>query len=65
MLAGHRVVLALLAILPDLGAFNVADEIVQGLAVPWGHVATVSLYGVGRALLVLAAAYCIFAQREI
>ncbi|NIL96309.1 MAG: hypothetical protein GTO62_03995, partial [Planctomycetales bacterium] len=65
MLANHKVLLALLAALPDLAAFNVADEIVQGVSVSWAHVATVATYGVGRTALIIAAAYLIFAQREI
>jgi hypothetical protein len=65
MLAGHTILLALLAVLPDLAVFNVADEIVQGLSVSWQHVATVAAYGAGRTALILAAAYCVFAQREI
>ncbi len=65
ILGGHPILLALLAALPDLAVFNVADDIVQGLAVSWQHVATVTVYAAGRASLILAAAYFIFAQREI
>ena len=36
----------LLAIIPDLGSFNVADDIILGNAIPWAHVGEVALYGV-------------------
>lgn len=57
--------LALLAIIPDLGVFNVADELVQGLTVTWQHTGLVMGYGLGRILLLIGAAYFIFSQREI
>jgi ABC-2 type transport system permease protein len=54
-----------LAIIPDLGAFNVADDIIIGNAIPWVHVGSVALYGVLYAAAVVAAAHYIFETREI
>lgn len=63
---GHnKWVMYLLAIIPDLGAFNVTDDIVIGNVIPWHHVAEVALYGVGRTLIILVAAHLIFSRREI
>ena len=55
----------LLAIIPDLGMFNVADDVILGNAIPWGYVARVTLYGVAYLVAVLAAAHFLFADREI
>ncbi len=55
----------LLAIIPDLGSFNVADDIIIGNVIPWGHVGSVALYGVVYAAAVVAAAHFIFETREI
>ena len=55
----------LLAIVPDLGAFNVADDIIIGNVIPWGHVGSVVLYGMTYAAAVVAAAHFIFEGREI
>jgi ABC-type Na+ efflux pump permease subunit len=55
----------LLAIVPDLGAFNVADDIVIGNAIPWEHVGSVALYGIVYTAAVVAAAHFIFEGREI
>jgi ABC-type Na+ efflux pump permease subunit len=55
----------LLAIIPDLGSFNVADDIVLGNAIPWAHVGEVVLYGVVCIACVVAAAHFIFSDREI
>ena len=55
----------LLAIVPDLGAFNVADDIILGNAIPWGHVGSVALYGIVYAAAVIAAAHYVFEGREI
>jgi len=54
-----------LAIVPDLGAFNVADDIILGNAIPWEHVGSVALYGLVYAAAVVAAAHFIFEGREI
>ncbi len=56
---------ALLAIVPDLSAFNVADDIILGNVIPWGHVGKVALYGLVRTVILLAAAHLIFSRREI
>lgn len=55
----------LLAILPDLGMFNIADDIILGHAVPWWHVAKVAVYGGVYLATVIAAAHFIFADREV
>jgi ABC-type Na+ efflux pump permease subunit len=55
----------LLAIVPDLGAFNIADDIVLGNVIPWIHVAQVGVYGLVYAACVVAAAHFIFENREI
>lgn len=62
---GHRLMLALLAIIPDLGVFDVFDEINVGNLVAWTHVAEVALYGVIRIVLLVSAAHLIFSKREI
>jgi len=54
-----------LAIVPDLGAFNVADDIILGNVIPWGHVGSVALYGIVYAAAVVAAAHFVFEGREI
>jgi ABC-type transport system involved in multi-copper enzyme maturation permease subunit len=61
----HAVAKWLLAIVPDLGAFNVADDIILGNAIPWSHVGSVSLYGLVYTAAVVAAAHFIFEGREI
>jgi ABC-type Na+ efflux pump permease subunit len=63
--AQHKVWLALLAIVPDLGAFNVADDINLGNVIPWQHVGQVTVDGLGRIVVVLIATHLIFAKREI
>jgi len=54
-----------LAILPDLGSFNIADDIILGNAIPWAHVGKVVLYGLVYLTCVVAAAHFIFSDREI
>jgi len=63
--AHHKIWLALLAILPDLGAFNVADDINLGNLIPWQHVGLVAADGLGRIVIILIATHLIFAKREI
>jgi len=55
----------LLALVPDLSVFNVADDVILGDAIPWGYVAKVMLYGAVYLAAVLAAAQFIFAEREL
>ena len=62
---GYRWVQGLLVLIPDLGAFNVADEINLGSAIPWFHLAQVIGYGLVYTAVLLVAAYLIFADREI
>jgi len=54
-----------LALIPDLGMFNVADDIILGNAIPWLHVAKVALYGFVYLATVVAASHFIFSDREI
>jgi ABC-type Na+ efflux pump permease subunit len=63
--AGVNFVQYLLAIVPDLDAFNVADDIILGNAIPWGHVGSVVVYGVVYSAAVVAAAHFVFEGREI
>jgi ABC-type transport system involved in multi-copper enzyme maturation permease subunit len=63
--AGRRILMALLAILPDFGFFSLADEINLGNVVPWSHVGTVIVYGLARTLVIVIAAHLIFSRREI
>jgi ABC-type transport system involved in multi-copper enzyme maturation permease subunit len=63
--AGRRVLMALLAILPDFGFFSLADEINLGNVVPWSHVGGVIMYGLARTLIIVVAAHLIFSRREI
>jgi len=63
--AQHKIWLALLAIIPDLGAFNVADDINLGNMIPWQHVGQVTVDGLGRIVVILIATHLIFAKREI
>jgi ABC-type transport system involved in multi-copper enzyme maturation permease subunit len=55
----------LLLVIPDLGMFNVADDVILGNAIPWAHVGHVALYGGVYLGAVLAAAHFLFADREI
>jgi ABC-type Na+ efflux pump permease subunit len=61
----HKLVMYLLAIIPDLGAFNVADDIILGNKIPWRHVGEVALVGLGRTGIIVVAAHLIFSRREI
>ena len=65
MWGDSAVVRWLLAIVPDLGSFNVADDIVLGNPISWVHVAKVVVYGLGYLACVVAAAHFIFSDREI
>jgi ABC-type transport system involved in multi-copper enzyme maturation permease subunit len=65
LLEAHRVVVSLLAAIPDLGVFDVFDEINLGNTVPWAHVTVVTSYGLLRIALFLVAAHLIFSKREI
>ena len=63
--SSHRLAMAVLAIVPDFGLFNLADEINLGNAVPWTHVIQIMVYGLGRMLFIVLAAHMIFTRREI
>ena len=65
MWGGNRAALWLLAIIPDLGSFNVADDIILGNAIPWAHVGQVALYGTIYLACAVVAAHFIFLDREI
>jgi ABC-2 type transport system permease protein len=61
----HRLFMAVLAVIPDFGLFNIADEINLGKVVPWGHIAQIVTYGVARTLVIVVAAHLVFSRREI
>lgn len=61
----YAVINYLLSIIPDLGLFNVADDVILGKAIPWPHVGKVSLYGLVYLSAVIGASHLIFANREI
>jgi ABC-type Na+ efflux pump permease subunit len=65
MWADNRLAVWLLGIIPDLGSFNIADDIILGSAIPWAHVVKVALYGLMYLVCVVAGAHFIFADREI
>ncbi len=65
MWAQHRVLSRLVTVIPDLGAFNVTDDIRLGNAIPWDHVAGVALYGVAYTVVLVAVAHFVFADREL
>jgi len=62
---GHKLLMALLAVVPDFGLFSIADEINLGNPVPWGHIGEVIAYGLVRTLIIVIAAHLIFSRREI
>ena len=55
----------LFSLIPDLGMFNVADDVILGNAIPWLYVLQVAAYGMVYLVAVLAAAVCVFAEREV
>lgn len=61
----HPLLLYALGIIPDLGMFNLADDIILGNVIPWAHVAKVATYGVAYLSCVIGAAHLIFSSREI
>jgi len=61
----HRLFMAVLAVIPDFGLFNIADEINLGKVVPWAHIGQIVAYGLGRTLVIVVAAHLLFARREI
>jgi len=65
MWADNRLAVWLLGIIPDLGSFNIADDIILGNAIPWAHVAKVVLYGMVYLVCTVAGAHFIFSDREI
>jgi len=65
MWGAHRLLMAVLAVIPDFGLFSIADEINLGNVVPWAHIGQIVAYGVGRTLVIVVAAHLLFARREI
>ncbi|MDW8343827.1 MAG: ABC transporter permease subunit [Verrucomicrobiae bacterium] len=55
----------LLTIVPDLAAFNVADEVIVGQNIPWLLVGQVTGYGLVYTAVVLLIAYLMFSEREV
>jgi ABC-type Na+ efflux pump permease subunit len=50
---------------PDLQSFNLADDIIVGNVITWGHTLKVVGYGAGMSALIMALAYAIFYYKEI
>ena len=65
MWAQNRLTVMLLGIIPDLGSFNLADDVILGNVVPWAHVAKVVLYGLVYLACSVTSAHFIFSDREI
>jgi ABC-type transport system involved in multi-copper enzyme maturation permease subunit len=65
MWGGHKLLMAVSAIVPDFGLFNIADEINLGNVVHWSHVSSIIVYGLVRTVIMVVAAHLIFSQREI
>ena len=65
MWSGHKLLMALLAVVPDFGLFSIADEINLGSVVPWPHISKIVVYGLVRTLIMVVAAHLIFSRREI
>jgi ABC-type transport system involved in multi-copper enzyme maturation permease subunit len=65
MWGGHKLLMAVSAIVPDFGLFNIADEINLGNIVHWSHVVAIIVYGLVRTVMMVVAAHLIFSQREI
>jgi ABC-2 type transport system permease protein len=65
MWGGHKLLMAMSAIVPDFGLFNIADEINLGNIVHWSHVVAIIVYGLVRTVIMVVAAHLIFSQREI
>jgi ABC-type transport system involved in multi-copper enzyme maturation permease subunit len=61
----YAVINYLLSVIPDLGLFNLADDVILGKVIPWSHVGKVSVYGLVYLGAVIGAAHLIFANREI
>ena len=51
-------------IVPDFSAFDVKTEVVHGLAVPAGYLATTTLYGLAYIAALLVVSVLIFARRD-
>ena len=65
MWGSHTLVMSVLAIVPDFGLFSLADDINLGNPVSWTHVGTITVYGLGRLVVIVIAAHLIFTRREI
>jgi ABC-type Na+ efflux pump permease subunit len=65
MWSEQRLLMMVLAVIPDFGTFNLADDIILGKEIPWRHALTVGFYGVVRTAFVVLAAHLIFSKREI
>lgn len=55
----------LLAIVPDLSTFNVADELLLGWTVPWSYLASATAYGLSWSALFLVLALLLFERRDL
>jgi hypothetical protein len=61
----QKILMMLLAIVPDLSFFNVADSVVIGKEIAWSHTVDGILYGLGRSFVFITAGYLIFTRKEI
>jgi ABC-type transport system involved in multi-copper enzyme maturation permease subunit len=61
----QKILMMILAIVPDLSFFNVADSVVTGKEITWSHLWDGIAYGVGRSIVFITAGYLIFTRKEI
>jgi hypothetical protein len=61
----HKVLMMLLAVVPDLSVFNVSDLVVIGKEITWQHTMDGTVYGLARTVVFLVAGYLIFTRKEI
>jgi Cu-processing system permease protein len=54
----------LVAVVPDLSALTVSDQILQGWPVPWDYVTSAGLYGLSWATAFVLAAMLLFERRD-
>lgn len=55
---------ALYYVLPNMAAFDIKNQVVHAIAVPWSHIATTVAYGAVYTAFVLMAAALVFGRRE-
>ena len=55
---------ALYYVLPNIAAFDIKNQVVHAIAVPWRYVVSTAAYGVVYTAFVLTAATVVFGRRE-